>query len=351
MFSSDYHYTLPPERIAHAAAEPRDSAKMLFVDETGGMQDKVFKDILTLVRPHDIVVVNASKVIPARLHLVRLARGADGSDVSVEILLHRNLGSPARWLAFVRPGRRIKEGDRLCQIESQTPILDVMAKHEDGQIEVQFLIPDGEISRFLEGEGETPLPPYIHTDDSAAVRARYQTVYAKTGAEGSVAAPTAGLHFTPEILSRLNVAEVCLHVGAGTFLSPTPEQVAAKRLHAEWVEMPAATAARILEAKKAGGRVICVGTTSLRSVESWARFSHMSEDGWTGDTQLFISPGDGFLVTDALVTNFHLPDSSLLMLVAAFVGLERMHAIYEHAMALGYRFYSFGDSSFLERKI
>jgi S-adenosylmethionine:tRNA ribosyltransferase-isomerase len=360
MFTAPYTYHLPPEKIAHRAAEPRDSAKLLHY-AGGNIEDRVFRDLPELLRAGDLLVLNDSKVIPARLYLQRAGRvdavrgGAAGSDVDVELLLHQAKGTDLlEWTAFAKPAKRLKVGDRLWVAgdAARREVVEIVG-HGGMQVEVRFLLPTGEIEGFLQTLGHTPLPPYIEARDDAETRARYQTVFAAADKPGSVAAPTAGLHFTPELLDQLrsrgvDTARVTLHVGAGTFLNPTPEQIAAKKLHAEFAHMTPEVAAKILDTKTRGGRVIPVGTTALRTLESWAQMTGMSAEGMAAETTIFIQPGYRFEVADCLMTNFHLPDSSLLMLVSAFIGIEEMQRVYGHALSHPYRFYSFGDTSLLE---
>lgn len=347
--SAPYNYTLPDELIAHVAAEPRDSARLMVWPQA---EEKVFRDLPNLLEAGDLLVVNASKVIPARLYGVRAAREAGGTDVNVEFLLHRPLdGGLTRWQVFGKPMRRLRVGDRVVLDGGAVAVVEAV----DGQAVIRFELEPTEVASYLEQHGHTPLPPYIHAEDTAAVRARYQTVYANPATPGSVAAPTAGLHFTDEVFAALKakgvqVAEVTLHVGAGTFLNPTPEQIAEGRLHAEWAHVPAETAALIKATKAKGGKVIPVGTTALRTLETWGK-AGLPDEGFTGETTLFIQPGKfEFKVADRLITNFHLPQSSLLMLVAAFIGEESLAALYQRAIKDGFRFYSFGDSSLLTRK-
>ncbi|HEX2859048.1 MAG TPA: tRNA preQ1(34) S-adenosylmethionine ribosyltransferase-isomerase QueA [Alphaproteobacteria bacterium] len=343
---TDFDYHLPEGLIAHTAAEPRDSARLLRWPE--GAIGTV-ADLPEFLNKGDLLVVNTSKVIPARLHGVRKAR-LTGHDVEVEILLHQSQTSTLeKWTAFARPGRRLKEGDVILLPADATATIE--SKQPDGQITITLHTP-GHVAGWLEKHGHTPLPPYIHADDSQAVRARYQTVYADAHKPGSVAAPTAGLHFTPELLAKLkgqgvNIAHVTLHVGAGTFLNPTDEQVQNKKLHPEFAHLPPETAQAIVDTKKKGGKVIAVGTTATRTLESWA-LAGSSPEGFMAPTTLFIQPGFEFKVVDKLMTNFHLPQTSLLMLVAAFVG-PSWAELYQTAMANNLRFYSFGDSSLLTK--
>lgn len=349
-----YTYHLPPELIAHTPAEPRDSARLL-VWPTPDEQVYTFKDITSLLQAGDVLVVNRSKVIPARLHGTRAARstgGAGGGGVPIELLLHRALNdSVTDWQVLAKPTKRLKVGDAIQLPHGGQAQVLAVSPH----VHVRLVPPAGQtVADYLEQAGETPLPPYIHTADNPTIRARYQTVYADATQPGSVAAPTAGLHFTPAVLAALQakgvqVLPVVLHVGAGTFQNPTPEQLASGHLHAEWAHLPPATAAAVLAAKAQGRAVIAVGTTAMRTLETWGQHG-LPPQGFTGDTTLLIQPGFAFKVVDKLVTNFHLPGSSLLMLVAAFIGLPELHQLYDKAIAQKYRFYSFGDSSLLARK-
>jgi len=375
LLTTDFDFDLPPERIAQQAAEPRDHARLLHV--TGqGLADRHVYDLPDLLRSGDLLVMNDTKVIPARLFGVRqrtplpLAGGAggglvntspvvtsppsippaSGGEVRVEILLHKKQ-APATWLAFARPGKRLKIGDTI--LFSNDFSAEVQVKHESGEVQLRFNVPDEKLFPMLAIHGEPPLPPYIHRDKGAAKQDqdRYQTVYAAR--EGAVAAPTAGLHFTPELLARLatkgiTYETVTLHVGAGTFLPVKAERIADHAMHAEWGEITAATAARINAAKREGRRIVAVGTTSLRLLESAADEAGMIQP-FAEDTSIFIYPGYRFKAVDALMTNFHLPKSTLFMLVSAFAGLERMREAYRYAVEKAYRFYSYGDASLLEK--
>lgn len=349
-----YTYHLPPQLIAHSPAEPRDSARLL-VWPSEEVHENNFSSLPNFLEAGDVLVVNRSKVIPARLHGVRTARstgGAGATAVPIELLLHRTLGADGHdWQVLAKPTKRLKVGDTIQLPHGGQAQVLATSPH----VHVRLLPPHGQsVGDYLEQAGETPLPPYIHTADSPTIRARYQTVYADTTQPGSVAAPTAGLHFTPAVLAALaakgvQVLPVVLHVGAGTFQNPTPEQLASGQLHAEWAHVPASTATAVLAAQARGNRVIAVGTTALRTLETWGQRG-LPPHGFTGDTTLLIQPGFAFKVVDQLVTNFHLPGSSLLMLVAAFIGLDELHQMYDKAIAQTYRFYSFGDSSLLTRK-
>jgi len=353
---SDFDFDLPEERIALRPAAPRDSARMLVVD-AGRLQDRRVSDLPDLLRPGDALVFNDTKVIPARLSGVRTR---EDSTVAVEATLHRRL-SPSRWTAFMKPGKRLREGDRVIFGERSDRAcflgaLDatVAAKDEDGEVTLAFDLSGPDLDLAIADRGVMPLPPYIASrrPEDEKDLADYQTVYAR--ADGSVAAPTAGLHFTPRLLERLDEAGVSshfvtLHVGAGTFLPVKSEMVSEHRMHPEYGEVPAHVAEALNTARAAGGRLVCVGTTSLRLVESAA-----GEDGairaFAGETSIFITPGYRFRAADGLMTNFHLPRSTLFMLVCAFAGLETMRAAYAHAIEAGYRFYSYGDASLLWRR-
>ena len=353
---ADFDFELPEDRIALRPANPRDSARLLVVTPGAPLADLAVSDLPGQLRAGDLLVLNNTRVIPARLKGVR-HRGE--SQVAVEATLHRRL-SPHAWTAFMRPGKRLAEGDRVAFGESSDRAcllgaLDatVKAKGEGGEVTLSFDLSGPDLDAAIAERGAMPLPPYIAAKRGEDERDRldYQTVYAAE--DGSVAAPTAGLHFTPELFDRLTeagveTAFVTLHVGAGTFLPMKTENVAEHRMHPEWGEVDAATAQRVNAVRRAGGRVICVGTTSLRLLESAA-----GEDGvvapFMGETAIFITPGYRFRATDGLMTNFHLPKSTLFMLVAAFAGLEVMRDAYAHAVATGYRFYSYGDASLLWR--
>ena len=343
---SDFDFELPEDRIALRPAEPRDSARLLQVKPGGGLSDHRVRDLPALLRRGDILVVNETRVIPARLRGRRL-RGA--SDIAVEATLHQRV-SERTWRAFMRPGKKITVGDRLMFGDL---FAEVAEKGEAGEFILDFAVSGPDLDAAIARVGEMPLPPYIASKRRQDERDRsdYQTVYARR--EGSVAAPTAGLHFTPQLLTRLaeagvGLARVTLHVGAGTFLPVKTEDLSQHRMHSEWGEITAEAAGQVNAARSTGGRVICVGTTSLRLLES-AATAEGSLDAWTGETDIFITPGRRFRIADALMTNFHLPKSTLFMLVSALAGPGEMRAAYAHAIANGYRFYSYGDASLLWR--
>jgi S-adenosylmethionine:tRNA ribosyltransferase-isomerase len=353
---SDFDFDLPDDRIALRPAQPRDAARMLVVAPDGTLNDRVVSDLPDFLRLGDAVVINDTRVIPARLAGIR---PREASTMRVEATLHRRL-APDRWTAFMRPGRRLAVGDRVrfgmvedraCTLE--TVDATVLAKGEGGEVTLAFDLSGAFLDSAIAAVGVMPLPPYIAAkraeDDQD--RADYQTVYARE--DGSVAAPTAGLHFTPQLLAALetkgvSVHRVTLHVGAGTFLPVKAEDTADHRMHPEYGEVTAQTAAALNAVRAAGGRIVCVGTTSLRLIESAA-----DEDGtlhpFAAETAIFITPGYRFRAADVLMTNFHLPKSTLFMLVSAFAGQAAMRAAYEHAIAAGYRFYSYGDASLLVR--
>jgi S-adenosylmethionine:tRNA ribosyltransferase-isomerase len=353
---SDFDFELPEDRIALRPAAPRDSARMLVVRPGEALADHAVADLPSFLRTGDVLVFNDTRVIPARLFGTRVR---EETVVAVEATLHRRL-LPHIWTAFMRPGKRLKVGDRVRFGErgDRACLLGVLdaeitAKGEGGEVTLSFDLSGPDLDMAIAERGLMPLPPYIAAKraEDERDRADYQTVYARE--DGSVAAPTAGLHFTPELLERLKAAGVglafvTLHVGAGTFLPVKTEVLAEHRMHAEYGEVTRATAEALNAARAAGGRVVCVGTTSLRLVESAT-----GEDGmvrpFAAETAIFITPGYRFRAADVLMTNFHLPKSTLFMLVSAFAGLETMRAAYRHAIDTGYRFYSYGDSSLLFR--
>jgi len=328
----DFDYPLPPELIAQSGAEPRDTSRLMVVDrKTGQIAHRIFRDLPQFLRAGDVLVLNESMVIPART----FATNPHGT--ALEVLLVREIpSSPGLWEALLKPARRAKIGSLLTFADGLTATVEAIEK--DGTRLLRF---SGNLWAHLERIGQTPLPPYIHAPVDPA---RYQTVYAKT--PGSVAAPTAGLHFTPELLDRVRaqgveIQYVTLHVGPGTF-KPVHDDPDKHVMHLEPYEVSPQTAAAINRAKAEGRRVIAVGTTVVRTLET----AHSPELGvrpGAGETQLFIRPGFKYQVVDALITNFHLPKSTLLMLVSAFMGHELMQRAYRTAVAERYRFYSLGD--------
>ena len=352
----DFDFDLPEDRIALRPVSPRDRAQLLRVDASGALFDHVVADLPSLLRPGDALVFNDTRVIAARLFGVRHRHG---QTCQVEATLHRRL-SPSGWSAFMRPGKRLKAGDRIAFGERDDGAcllghLDatVSGKGDGGEVMLAFDLAGPDLDLAIAERGSMPLPPYIASrraeDDRD--RADYQTVYARQ--DGSVAAPTAGLHFTADLLARLaargvSTHFVTLHVGAGTFLPVKVEAIADHRMHAEYGEVPTEVASALNQIRADGGRIVCVGTTSLRLLESAT-----DETGrigpFAGETAIFITPGYRFRAADGLMTNFHLPKSTLFMLVAAFSGLAAMRRAYAHAIETGYRFYSYGDAGLLWR--
>lgn len=335
-----FDFDLPPESIALRPARPRDSARLLHVPGQGEFADLIVRDLPTLLRAGDVLVFNDTRVIPAQLEGTR-------GQAAIGATLHKRIDL-RRWQAFVRNGKRLREGDTIAFGAGVTAQAE--QRHADGSWTLAFG-GDEPVEILLERAGRMPLPPYIAgkraTDE--ADKADYQTMFAAR--DGAVAAPTAALHFTPDLLTALAGAGIAhetltLHVGAGTFLPVKAEDTADHAMHAEWGTIDAATAARLNAARAAGGRIIAVGTTSLRLLES-AADEHRVIHPFAGDTAIFITPGYRFRAIDGLMTNFHLPRSTLFMLVSALMGLDRMQAAYAHAIATGYRFYSYGDSSLL----
>ena len=354
-----FDFDLPDENIALRPASPRDTARMLVVrpGEEPALCDRQVKDLTLLLRPGDALVFNDTRVIPAQLEGQRVREG--GSELPVSATLHMRVG-PERWKAFARPGKRIKEGDRLIFGHSGNACLlgtlnaTVESKGEGGEITLLFDLSGPSLDEAIMTVGHIPLPPYIADKRPEDERDEidYQTIYARE--KGAVAAPTAGLHFTPELFAALDAAGierhfVTLHVGAGTFLPVKAEDTDEHRMHSETGYVSAETAERLNAVRARGGRIVSVGTTSLRLLESAA-----GNDGtiqpWSGATDIFITPGYYFKAVDVLMTNFHLPRSTLFMLISAFSGVEAMRNAYEHAIRSGYRFYSYGDSSLLFRK-
>jgi S-adenosylmethionine:tRNA ribosyltransferase-isomerase len=335
-----FDFELPPERIALRPARPRDSARLLSVPGEGPFGDLIVRDLPSLLNPGDVLVFNDTRVIPAQLE------GRRG-DAKIGATLHKRIDL-RRWQAFVRNGKRLREGDTIEFGAGVTATAE--ARHADGSWTL-FFTGEEPVELLLERAGTMPLPPYIAgkrpTDEQD--RRDYQTMFADK--DGAVAAPTAALHFTPELLAALAERRVAhetltLHVGAGTFLPVKAEDTTEHAMHAEWGRIDAATADRLNAARAAGNRVIAVGTTSLRLLESAATEDRVIRP-FEGDTSIFITPGYTFRAIDGLMTNFHLPKSTLFMLVSALMGLDRMQAAYAHAIANGYRFYSYGDSSLL----
>ena len=336
---SDFMYDLPEERIAQTPVEPRDHSRLMVLHrDTHEIEHKHFYDIVDYLNPGDCLVINETKVIPARLYGERPTGGA------CEVLLLKQLG-PKRWETLVRPGKKLRPGAEVIFGDGRLRCRVVETTDDGGRI-VEFEC-EGSFEAALDALGEMPLPPYIH--EKRQDRDRYQTVYAKQ--DGSAAAPTAGLHFTPELLSRIrekgvDIVPVLLHVGLGTFRPVKVENIEEHQMHSEYFEVTEDAAQRVNAAHARGGRVIAVGTTSVRTLESAA------EDGRLvarrGDTSIFIKPGYRWQLVDALITNFHLPGSTLLMLVSALYDREHILAAYEEAVRDEYRFFSFGDAMLIE---
>lgn len=345
---SDFDFELPTEQIALRPASPRDSSRLLVVKQDA-LEDRIFRDLPDLLRAGDVLVFNNTRVIPASLAGHRIGRG--GTTPKISALLHMRLDA-SRWKAFVKPAKKLERGDRLrFGSEGRVCLLGpleatIEEKGEAGEITLAFDLSGPALDEAITAVGEMPLPPYIAGKRGTDERDKsdYQTIFAEK--EGAVAAPTAGLHFTPEVMKRLQETGishefVTLHVGAGTFLPVKAEDTKDHKMHAEWGEVTAATCERLRAARANGGRIVAVGTTSLRLLES------SGLKPFSGTTEIFITPGYKFRAIDLLITNFHLPKSTLFMLVSAFSGLERMRTAYAHAIAKGYRFYSYGDSSLL----
>jgi S-adenosylmethionine:tRNA ribosyltransferase-isomerase len=351
----DFH--LPPERIALAPASPREAARMLVVAADGALADHRIGDLPNFIRPGDALVVNDTRVIAARLTGIRVR---DDNAARIEATLVKRVDE-SRWRVLVRPAKKLKVGERIRFGETSENMAcllgaldaEVEEKGDGGEVLLAFAFHGAVLDEAIDRVGKMPLPPYIaaRRAPSEADRADYQTLFATE--PGAVAAPTAGLHFTPELVTRLlargaSLHKVTLHVGAGTFLPVKVEETQDHHMHAEWGRVDAPTAAALNDARACGGRIVAVGTTSLRLLESAA-----DEAGdirpFAGETSIFITPGYRFRAVDSLLTNFHLPRSTLFMLASAFAGLEPMQRAYAHAIATGYRFYSYGDACLLTR--
>ncbi|MBQ3871819.1 MAG: tRNA preQ1(34) S-adenosylmethionine ribosyltransferase-isomerase QueA [Clostridia bacterium] len=340
MKTSDFFYELPEELIAQIPVEPRDSSRlMVYHRKDGRVEDRIFRDIIEYLRPGDALVINETRVLP-----VRLIGRKRGGSAEVECLLLKRLDGN-RWEALIRPAKRLREGmyvdfseDLCCSIEE---------KRDEGIAILNFEY-EGVFENLLEEYGAAPLPPYIHQENPD--KKRYQTVYARIN--GSAAAPTAGFHFTKELMDRIRekgveIIPVLLHVGLGTFRPVKVEDVTKHKMHSEYYEVSEESAGRINRIRENGGRIIAVGTTSVRTLESAADDKGKIHSG-SGETEIFIYPGYTFKCVDALITNFHLPESTLIMLVAAMVGREKILELYNRAVSEKYRFFSFGDAMFIE---
>ena len=353
-----FDFDLPPARIALRPAAPRDAARLLVVrpGQSGELEDRGVGDLPDLLRPGDALVVNDTKVIPARLKGRRIGRGA--AEPAIEATLHRRLDG-SRWRAFVKPAKRLAAGDvvrfgdegKVCFLGQLDATVE--ERVEGGEVTLAFAFHGPVLDQAVDERGAMPLPPYIAGKRAPDERDRidYQTLFAQ--AEGSVAAPTAGLHFTDALIARLKARDIALHkvtlhVGAGTFLPVKVDDTDAHCMHSEPASVSAATADALNDVRRRGGQIVAVGSTSLRLIESASGDDGMIR-AFTGETALFITPGYRFRAVDVMMTNFHLPRSTLFMLVAAFSGLETMQRAYAHAIAAGYRFYSYGDACLLFR--
>lgn len=340
MNTSEFYYDLPQELIAQTPADPRDSSRLLVYNRAeGSVQHKIFRDIIDFLNPGDALVINDTRVIPARLYGKK-----QGTGRQVEFLLLNQLSGDT-WEVILRPGRKLRPGDRVSFAEELEA--EILEKQEDGVTKVKFCF-QGSFEALLDEYGNMPLPPYItkRLED----RERYQTVYAKE--RGSAAAPTAGLHFTPELMENIkkkgvDIIPVLLHVGLGTFRPVKAERLEDHKMHSEYYSISEESAHRINAVKERGGRVIAVGTTSVRTLESAADQEGRVKEQ-SGNTDIFIYPGYRFRCVDALITNFHLPESTLLMLICAFMGKEQALEVYRLAVQEKYRFFSFGDAMFIQ---
>lgn len=348
---SEFDFELPEDLIALHPAEPRDSARMLLVRPGEALEDRHIPDLLEILQPGDVLVVNDTRVLPAELRGTRV-RGEARAGVSFN--LHKRVDAYT-WRAFARPAKKLALLDELELGNGQADALKarVAGKGDTGEVTLEFELGGAELDEAIKSHGAMPLPPYIGAKRGVEERDKvdYQTVYAAE--DGAVAAPTAGLHFTEKLLQQLTergvtMERVTLHVGAGTFLPMKVDDTEDHVMHSEWGEIDQATVERINAKRAAGGRVVAVGTTSLRLLETASRATKTLQP-FVGDTDIFITPGFRFRTVDVLMTNFHLPKSTLFMLVSAFAGLDTMKAAYAHAIADGYRFYSYGDSSLLFR--
>ncbi len=337
---SDFDYDLPPHLIAQEALDDRAASRMLLMKESGECQDRQFRDLLDLIQPEDLLVFNNTKVLPARLF------GLKSTGGQIEVLVERLLDD-RRLLAHIRSSKSPKAGARLTLegafeaevVGRQGALFELVFDHESTAVEL------------LEAHGHMPLPPYIERADTPADHARYQTVFAQR--PGAVAAPTAGLHFDDELMAALRAkgvatAEVTLHVGAGTFQPVRTEDLSEHIMHSEWIDVPESVCNAVEACRKRGGNVIAVGTTTVRSLESAAMTGTLKP--FQGDTDIFITPGYEFQVIDRLITNFHLPKSTLLMLISAFSGYDEIKKAYRHAVEEEYRFFSYGDAMYLSKK-
>jgi S-adenosylmethionine:tRNA ribosyltransferase-isomerase len=349
--TEDFDYELPEALIALRPMEPREAARLLCVSASGAFSDGHVGDLPDLLQPGDLLVFNDTRVIPASLKAMRPARDANGRDVSVKVLLHQEVAREAEsviWSCLLKPAKRLREGDEL--VFSDRLRATIRKRTEEGGAQLDFPLPAEQVMAIIADIGAPPLPPYIarRRQTDAKDKSDYQTVFAEK--DGSVAAPTAGLHFTKELIDTLDTkgierAHVTLHVGLGTFLPVKVDNIEDHKMHSERYEVTQAAADQINRAKAEGRSVIAVGTTAMRTMEAVGRQGSVMAG--IGETDIFIAPGFDFQICDGLWTNFHLPQSTLLMLVSAFCGLERMRDAYAHAIAQGYRFFSYGDASLL----
>ncbi len=363
MLVSDFHYDLPSELIAQEPLSDREASRLLHLSaSTGTFEDRQFRQLPALLQPSDVLVFNNTRVFPARLYGRRTGLTAQilspDNPTSreflrgqIEVLLTRQLKQdPNEWECLVRPGRKIAVGERLLFGERDELVAEVISRGEFGERRIRFA-PVANFFEAVDKFGHVPLPPYINRDDSPADRERYQTVYAQE--RGSVAAPTAGLHFTPQILDRIRqcgieTVEITLHVGLGTFQPVRAERVEDHRLHSENYSISKSAAASINHARRTSRRIVAVGTTTVRTLEFSALRNNGEVAAERGDANLFIYPGFNFQIVQALLTNFHLPQSTLLMLVSALGGKENVIRAYNHAVKSNYRFYSYGDCMLVE---
>ena len=343
MKTSDFDYNLPQELIAQTPVEPRDSSRLLvYHRDTGAVEHKIFRDVIDYLNPGDVLVINQTRVIPARLYGVK-----EGTGGAIEFLLLRRLNL-TDWEVILKPGKKAKPGARFVFGNGEL-VAEILTISEDGGRTVRFFYV-GVFEDVLDRLGQMPLPPYIH--EKLEDKTRYQTVYAKV--DGSAAAPTAGLHFTPALLEKIrqkgiDVVPVLLHVGLGTFRPVKEDDVADHHMHSEYYEVTPEQAEAINAARARGGRIVCVGTTSVRTLETVATEDGVVHPG-SGFTQIFITPGVKIKAVDALITNFHLPQSTLLMLISALMGRENALDVYRQAVEERYRFFSFGDAMMITGK-
>ncbi len=346
MQTDEFDFELPEELIAQVPISPRDQARLLRVDSA--LSDHIVRELPDLLQPGDLLVTNNTRVIPARL--LGLRPNDQGGGARIEVTLHQDRGD-GDWRVFAKPAKKLKTGDAIRFADDLAG--EVLGKEPDGQVLLRFNCSGAALEKALEEQGIMPLPPYISRPKKGDARDNksYQTIFARQS--GAVAAPTAGLHFTPELLEAIEAkgierVELTLHVGGGTFLPVKTDEIEAHKMHSEWGEITPEAAEKINAVRANGGRIVAVGTTSLRLLES------ACSDGailpFKGETNIYITPGRKVYSADLLLTNFHLPRSTLFILVSAFSGLKRMRSAYEHAKTSGYRFFSYGDTCLLTRE-